>query len=69
MTKLADNVNGMVQENRKALKDFTSTGLYEISNLATDSQAAMEQFRRVMEEMERDPARFFLGPSGTVRAQ
>ena len=69
MTRLADNVNGLVQENRKALKDFTSTGLYEISNLATDSQAAMEQFRRVMEEMERDPARFFLGESGTVRAR
>ena len=69
VTTLADNVNGLVQETRKALKDFTSTGLYEISNLATDSQAAMEQFRRVMEEMERNPARFFLGQSGTVRAQ
>ncbi len=69
MTRLADNVDGLFEENRKAIDDFTEIGLDEFSNLATSSEAAMAQFSRTMEEMERDPARFFLGPPGTVKAQ
>ena len=66
---LADRSTALVEENRKGMKDFTSTGLYELSNLAVDAQGAIEQFRRVMEEMERDPARFFLGRPGEVEVQ
>ena len=69
MTRLADSVNGLFEENRQAIDDFTEIGLDEISNLASSSDAAMAQFSRTMEEMERDPARFFLGPPGTVRAE
>ena len=66
---LAKRVTAFVEENRKGTKDFTSAGLYELTNLAVDAQAAVEQFRRVMEEMERDPARFFLGRPGEVEVQ
>ena len=66
---LADSANKLIEENRKGINDFTSTGLYELTNLAVDAQAAVEQFRRVMEELERDPARFLLGEPGSVEAE
>ena len=66
---LAERSTALVEENRKGMKDFTTTGLYELTNLAIDAQGAIEQFRRVMEEMERDPARFFLGKPGEVEVQ
>ena len=66
---LVESSTALVEENRKGMKDFTSTGLYELTNLAVDAQGAIEQFRRVMEEMERDPARFFLGKPGEVEVQ
>ncbi|MDJ0941953.1 MAG: MlaD family protein [Kiloniellales bacterium] len=66
---LAERSTALVEENRKGMKDFTTTGLYELTNLAVDAQGAIEQFRRVMEEMERDPARFFLGRPAEVEVQ
>ena len=66
ISDLAETANAILNENRKGVKDFTNEGLYEIKNLAVDAQAAVEQFRRVMEEMERDPARFLLGQPGQV---
>jgi phospholipid/cholesterol/gamma-HCH transport system substrate-binding protein len=66
IANLTNELKKVIEENRKGLNDFTTTGLYEITNLAVDSQAAMEQFRRVMEEMERDPARFFFGRPSEV---
>ena len=61
--------NTMLEENRQGMKDFSSRGLYEITNLAVDAQATVEQIRVVMEKMERDPARFFLGTQGEVEVQ
>lgn len=66
---LSDAATKLVADNRKGIGDFASTGLYEFTNLAIDAQAAVEQFRRVMEEMERDPARFLLGKPGEVEVQ
>ena len=69
ISDLAETANAILNENRKGMKDFTNEGLYEIKNLAVDAQAAVEQFRRVMEEMERDPARFLLGQPGQVEVE
>jgi len=66
---LSDAANKLIDENQEGLTEFSNKGLYEISNFAVDAQAAVEQFRRVMEEMERDPARFFLGKSGQVEVE
>jgi phospholipid/cholesterol/gamma-HCH transport system substrate-binding protein len=66
---MADTATRLMAENEKGISDFTSTGLYEFTNLAVDSQAAVEQFRRVLEAMERDPARFFLGKPGQVEVR
>jgi paraquat-inducible protein B len=69
ISALAEQAAKLIEANQKGIGDFTSTGLYELTNLAVDAQAAAEQFRRVMEEMERDPARFFLGRPGQVEVQ
>jgi paraquat-inducible protein B len=68
--RVADQVNNMVAENRQGLRDFTDTGLYEITGLAQDAQRMVNQITRVTEQLERDPARFFFGDRGQgVRAQ
>jgi paraquat-inducible protein B len=69
ISDLTETANSILSENREGMKDFTNEGLYEIRNLAVDAQAAVEQFRRVMEEMERDPARFLLGQPGQVEIE
>ena len=69
ISELAETADALLKENRAGMRDFTNEGLYEIRNLAVDAQAAVEQFRRVMEEMERDPARFFLGQPGQVEVK
>jgi paraquat-inducible protein B len=68
--RAADQVNNMVAENRQGMRDFTDTGLYEITGLAQDAQRMVNQITRVTEQLERDPARFFFGDRGQgVRAQ
>lgn len=66
---LASSLQRLIDDNGRAINQFSSEGLVEITNLAVDAQGAVEQFRRVMEEMERDPARFFLGSPGEVRGE
>jgi paraquat-inducible protein B len=62
--RMADQVNNMVAENRQGLRDFTDTGLYEITGLAQDAQRMVNQITRIAEQMERDPASFFFGNRG-----
>ncbi len=68
--RMADQVNNLVAENRQGLRDFTETGLYEITGLAQDAQRMVNQITRVTEQLERDPSRFLFGDRGAgVRAQ
>jgi paraquat-inducible protein B len=59
--RLADQLNTTIAENRQGLRDFTQNGLYEYTGLAQDAQRMVDQFTRVGEQVERDPARFLLG--------
>lgn len=59
--RMADQINNTIAENREGLQDFTSTGLYEWTGLALDSQEAIAQIRRVADELERNPRRFLFG--------
>jgi len=54
-------VDAVLEENRVAVKDFTNTGLYELTNLIQDTQDLVEDLRRVVSDLERDPARFLFG--------
>ncbi len=55
------NVNGMVQENRGALKDFTQNGLQQFQQLATDTRALVSQLSRTVDSLDRDPSRLLYG--------
>ncbi len=61
MRRVADQVNATLAENREGLRDFTQSGLYEYTGLAQDAQRLVDQFTRLGEQIERDPARFLFG--------
>lgn len=51
----------MLAENREPVRDFTSTGLYELSTLLTEMRELVVALNRVTTEVQRDPARFLFG--------
>jgi paraquat-inducible protein B len=59
--RMADQVNVTIAENREGLRDFTENGLYEYTGLAQDAQRMVDQFTRVGEQIERNPAGFLFG--------
>ena len=61
LRKLSDEVKALVAENREPIRDFTQTGLYELSTLLTEARELVVSFQRVATEVERDPARFLFG--------
>jgi phospholipid/cholesterol/gamma-HCH transport system substrate-binding protein len=60
-TKTADNLNKLVEDNRQPIRDFTSSGLYELSQMITEVRMLAQNLNRISMEIERDPARFFFG--------
>jgi phospholipid/cholesterol/gamma-HCH transport system substrate-binding protein len=58
---MAQEVTGLVEENREPIRDFTSTGLYELANLLTEARSLVTNLNRVSLEVQRDPARFIFG--------
>jgi paraquat-inducible protein B len=61
MRRTADQVERMVAENRQGVRDFTQYGLYGYTGLAQDAQRLVDQFSRITERVERDPAGFLFG--------
>jgi phospholipid/cholesterol/gamma-HCH transport system substrate-binding protein len=68
LKETAGNLNGatreleaMLAENREPIRDFTNTGLYELSNLLTEARELIVVLNRVTTEVQRDPARFIFG--------
>lgn len=61
LTTMTREVEAMVNENRRPLRDFTSTALYEFSTFVTDLRTLVNGLSRVTTEVERDPARFIFG--------
>ena len=59
--RMSDEIEQLLAENRQGLRDFTQYGLYEYTGLAQDAQRLVDQFSRIAERLERDPARFLFG--------
>jgi phospholipid/cholesterol/gamma-HCH transport system substrate-binding protein len=51
----------MVSENREPIRDFTTTGLYDLSNLLIEARDLIRELSRATSEVQRNPARFFFG--------
>lgn len=58
---LSEELTETVAENREGVRDFTSTGLSELTVLLVKMQDLVGALNRVTTEVERDPARFFFG--------
>jgi phospholipid/cholesterol/gamma-HCH transport system substrate-binding protein len=56
----ADQLNGVIVDNRGPLKQFTGSALYEATDLIAQLRELAGSMARISEEIERDPARFFL---------
>lgn len=58
ITRVADQVDGLIAENRAPLRDFSTSGLYELSQLLTEARDLVNGLARITSEVERDPTRF-----------
>jgi phospholipid/cholesterol/gamma-HCH transport system substrate-binding protein len=61
MKEMADQVGGMVAENREPLHNFSGTASIEFTGLLSDMRDLVNHLDRLTSEIERDPARFFFG--------
>jgi phospholipid/cholesterol/gamma-HCH transport system substrate-binding protein len=58
---VADHLDATIAENREPLRDFSNTGLYELTQMLTELRIMIASMTRISSQIERDPARFFLG--------
>ena len=61
MTRVSNEIEELIAENRAPLRDFTSEGLYELTNFLAEARALLDGINRVTTQVERDPARFLFG--------
>lgn len=59
----ADEAKNLIAENRDPVTSFTSTGLYEFTQLLADMRTLVSSLTRITNQIERDPAQFFFGDS------
>ena len=57
----AEQVSSLVGENRRAVRDFTGTTLYDINSFIADFRVLVDNLNRLTTEVGRDPARFLFG--------
>lgn len=61
MTRVSNEIEALIAENRAPLRDFTSEGLYELTNFLSEARTLIDVLNRVTTQVERDPARFIFG--------
>ena len=59
--RVSGQLEGLIRENRQGITDFSSTGLYEFTQLMIEARVLVESLTRVSQQLERDPARFLFG--------
>jgi len=58
---LLGTIDGIVQDNRRQLSDFMRVGLPQFTRFIEESQRLVISLDRLVDKVERDPARFLLG--------
>lgn len=51
----------MIDENQDSVNEFANTGLYEFTQLLSETRVLVQALTRISNELERDPARFLFG--------
>jgi phospholipid/cholesterol/gamma-HCH transport system substrate-binding protein len=57
----ADEIHDLVAENRRPINDFAQSGLYELTQMASEMRTLVATLTRISTQFERDPARFLFG--------
>jgi len=63
VTAAATKLQGLVDDNRLALKDFSNEGLYEFTRFLVEARALVNNLNRISERFESNPAGFLFGDS------
>lgn len=58
---VSKQLSAIAVENRRSLHDFSSGGLYELSQFIAESRVLVANLTRLAAQIERNPARFFFG--------
>jgi phospholipid/cholesterol/gamma-HCH transport system substrate-binding protein len=61
LNQISAHLDGILQENRGALHDFSQRGLGDAEKLIVDTRTLVAELTRITEQIERDPARFLFG--------
>ncbi|MGQ9365222.1 MlaD family protein [Azospirillum sp. ST 5-10] len=61
LTGTADQLGALVEENREPVRDFTATGLYEVTLLVTQLRDLSAQLSRLTTRIENSPTNFLFG--------
>ncbi|HLI13986.1 MAG TPA: MlaD family protein [Alphaproteobacteria bacterium] len=61
INRLANELETVVSENRRPLRDFSAEGLYELTQFLTEARTMVASVTRLTNRIEADPARFFFG--------
>lgn len=69
INRLSASLAGMIEENREPIRDFTSTGLYDLSQLLIHLQDLTANLSRVTRRLERDPADLLFGGNSGVKTE
>jgi phospholipid/cholesterol/gamma-HCH transport system substrate-binding protein len=59
--KAVHDVDGMVQDNRGPLKDFTQNGLQQVQQLAIDARGLVAELSRTVNKLDSDPSSILYG--------
>lgn len=60
-SNLIGTVDGIVRDNRRQVSDFMRVGLPQLQRFVEESRYLVNNLDRLVDRIERDPARFFLG--------
>lgn len=70
INRIAESAQGLVDENKGPLRDFSQSGLYEFSQFISEARVLVDSLTRLINRIERDPSNFLFGDSQKgVRAQ
>ncbi|MFP5517079.1 MAG: MlaD family protein [Alphaproteobacteria bacterium] len=61
LKRTSDTLNGLMAENREPVRDFTATGLYDLTLLISQLRDLSGQLSRVITRIENDPSNFLFG--------
>jgi phospholipid/cholesterol/gamma-HCH transport system substrate-binding protein len=64
--RVGTSVDALIAENRGPLREFTGTGLSEISGLVTQLRGLTDMLTRVADHLDRDPRRYLFGGGTNV---